>query len=51
MNVVKNDQVAVARRDEILFQVSGAHGVGERLGGQGVFRQVAARSAMRNDIQ
>jgi len=44
-----HDRHAVLREHDILFEVVGPLGVGQGLGGQRVFRQVAAGAAVGDD--
>ena len=49
LQIVKYNQLAVARRDDILLEVVGAHGMGHSLAGQRVLRQIGRCAAMRDD--
>ena len=49
MQIVKYDQLAVARRDDILLEVVSAHGMGHSLAGQRVLRPIGRCAAMRDD--
>jgi hypothetical protein len=43
------NEFVVAGRDDVLLQVIGAHGVGQRLGCERMLRQVSGRASMGND--
>ena len=49
VDVVQHHQLVVARGDHVLFEVVRAHRVGQRLGRQRVFGQVARCPAMGSD--
>ena len=46
---MQDDEFVVARRDDVLLQVIGTHGVGQGLGLQRVLGQVARGAAVSND--
>src|SRR5210317_1111264 len=48
VNIMYDNQPVVARRNNVLFEVVSAHGIGQRLGRNCVLRQVPGGATMRN---
>ena len=49
IDVVEHDERVIATRNDVLFEVIGAHVVRQSFGRQRVFRQIARRATVRND--
>jgi hypothetical protein len=49
VNIVENDKLVIAGGDDVLFEVIGAHGVGERFASKRMLRQMSGRSSMGDD--